>query len=172
MYVENFPALEPLKTLNGEWTVEFSNKDIGPTDTITLNHLSDWTSWEDESVKFYSGTAVYRKSFELESIPEGDLFINLGQVSVMAEIKINGQEIGGTWMAPFRLNANASLRAGGNLLEIEVVNTWRNRLVKDKILPEEQRYTWLIVDDVEPDEKLQPSGLVGPVTIEWACTIP
>ena len=84
----------------------------------------------------------------------------------MAEVKINGQEIGGAWMSPFRLNTRNFLKPGENSLEIEVVNVWRNRLIKDKMLPEEDRYTWLLVDDIKPGEELQPSGLIGPVSIE------
>ena len=163
---ENFPALESFKSLDGKWTVDFNNKDIGPTGSVRLNNLTDWTTWADDKVKYYSGTARYSTSFNLEKIPAGEIFINLGNVGVMAEVRINGQEIGGTWMAPFRLNTKNALKAGENTLEVEVVNVWRNRLVKDKMLPVEQRYTWLMVDDIRPGEKLQPSGLLGPVTIE------
>jgi len=81
-------------------------------------------------------------------------------------VRINGQEIRGTWMSPFRLGTKNTLKLGENTLEIEVVNVWRNRLVRDKMLPDEARYTWLLVDDIEPGEKLQSSGLIGPVTIE------
>jgi hypothetical protein len=95
-----------------------------------------------------------------------DMFINLGKVHVMARVKLNGRNLGGVWMAPFILNAGDALKTGENKLEIEVVNVWRNRLIRDKFLPENQKYTFILVDDIQCGEPLQPSGLIGPVTIE------
>jgi hypothetical protein len=87
-------------------------------------------------------------------------------MGVMAKVKINDAEIGGTWMAPYRLKATKHLQKGTNQLEIEVVNLWRNQLIKDKGLPVEKRYTWHLVDDVKEGEELQSSGLLGPVSVE------
>jgi hypothetical protein len=84
----------------------------------------------------------------------------------MAEIKINGQDIGGVWISPFKLNTKNTIKQGENLLEIEVVNLWRNRIVGDKALALEDRFAWIIYDDADGKEKLQPSGLLGPVTLE------
>jgi hypothetical protein len=165
-FAENFPSYKILKTLNGEWTVDFSNKDIGPPEPVVLDRLNDWTTWEDEKVKYYSGTAVYSTTFHMEPIPEGDLFINLGEVGVMAEIRVNGKKIGGTWISPFRLDLKNTLKSGVNNLEIDVVNVWKNRLIGDRMLSEKDRYTWLLLDDMEPGQALQSSGLLGPVSIE------
>ena len=88
----------------------------------------------NEEIKFYSGTARYETSFELSAVPDdGALFINLGEVQVMANVKINGKELGGVWMAPYRLDATGHLRKGVNNIEIDVVNLWRNQLIKDII---------------------------------------
>ena len=57
-------------------------------------------------------------------------------------------------------------KKGKNQLEIEVVNLWRNQLIKDKQRSENEKYTWLVTDDIKPKSKLQPSGLLGPVSIE------
>jgi len=84
----------------------------------------------------------------------------------MAEIKLNGTDLGGVWMAPFKVNTLGLLTAGENTLEVEVVNVWRNRLIRDKQLPPDQRYTSTTVGDETADEALQPSGLIGPVTIQ------
>ena len=166
-FEKNFPGFESIKTLDKAWTVDFQNKDIGPGEPLKLEVLSDWTASEDEKVRYYSGTAVYKSSFDLDAIPENEeLFINLGDVSVMAKIKINDTDIGGAWMAPYRLKATEYLKTGKNTIEIEVVNLWRNQLIKNKKLPEEERYTWHLVDDIREDEKLHSSGLLGPVTIE------
>lgn len=166
-YTTNFPEAQSIKTIEGTWTVDFLNKDIGPSEFIVMPQLSDWTLSNDERITWYSGTAVYKTSFTLDELPDqGSLFINLGDVGVMAKVTLNGEEIGGTWMAPFRISAGGAMKPGENTLEVEVVNTWRNRLIRDAQLPENERYAWLNVSDARPNEPLQPSGLKGPVTIE------
>ena len=51
------------------------------------------------------------------------------------------------------------------LFEVEVVSTWRNRLIGDAALAPEARLTWTNFDIVNPGEPLQSSGLLGPVRI-------
>lgn len=115
----------------------------------------------------YFNSNVYSTTFTIDALPtDGNLFINLGKVSVMAELRINGKEAGGVWMAPYRLNVSGLLKQGENTLEIEVVNLWRNRLIKDKMLPENERYTWTVEEDIKPGEEPHSSGLLGPLTIE------
>lgn len=166
-YTQNFPGFETIQTLDNKWIVDFQNKDIGPEKPVVFSTLSDWSLSDNEKIKYYSGTAVYKTTFEWTDVAEDkELFINLGDVQVMAKVKLNGEDIGGIWMSPFRLKAKANLKKGTNELEIELVNLWRNYLVKDNELPVEERYTWHLVDDIREGEKLQPSGLLGPVTIE------
>jgi hypothetical protein len=103
----------------------------------------------------------------MDEIPENqETYLNLGELSVMAKVKLNGNEVGGLWVAPYRLNISEAIKTGKNTLEIEVVNLWRNQLIKDKQRPEEEKYTWLVTDDIKPESRLQPSGLLGPLTIE------
>ena len=54
----------------------------------------------------------------------------------MARVKLNGVDLGITWSKPYRLNITSQLRAKGNILEIDVVNLWPNRLIGDAFLPE------------------------------------
>ncbi len=166
-FENNFPEFNETQTIDSEWSVDFQNKAIGPDAPVKFKSLTDWSLSEDEKIKYYSGTATYETSFELNNIPEnGELFVNLGNVGVMAEVRINDLNIGGTWMAPYRIKASGHLKKGVNKIEIEVVNLWRNQLIKDKKLPKEDRYTWHLVDDIKEGEALQPSGLIGPVRIE------
>lgn len=164
---QNFPKLEILKTLDSSWTVNFENKDIGPKEPVEFGSLSDWSQHVNQSIKYYSGTATYKSSFTVNDLPEdGNFFIDLGQVNIMASVKLNGNEVGTTWVAPYRLNLGKALKLGENKIEIEVVNLWRNQMLKDRALPLEQRYTWHLIDDMKDDESLQVSGLLGPVNIE------
>lgn len=166
-YDKNFPKSIVLQTLEAPWTVDFKNKEIGPKTPLSFPVLSDWITSSNDSIKFYSGTAVYKSEFNFSKKDAlKDIFIDLGKVGVMASVKINGKDIGTTWMAPFRLIANNALKNGKNQIEIEVVNVWRNRLTGDKTLPKENKTTWISVDKTLPEEALIPSGLLGPVTIQ------
>ena len=103
----------------------------------------------------------------MDSLPAGkDVFIDLGKLGVMAELTVNGEFAGGTWMYPYVLDITDLVKPGKNSLKIEVANLWRNTLVKEKGLPKDKQKTWLVVSDVREDEPLQPSGLIGPVTLE------
>ena len=84
----------------------------------------------------------------------------------MAEVTVNGKNCGGSWFYPYILNVTDLVKPGTNTVRIEVVNLWRNFLVKEQSLPEDQRKTWLEVSDVNKGEALQLSGLIGPVTLE------
>jgi hypothetical protein len=164
---KNFPAFKKVMELKEPFTVDFLNKDIGPKDSVVFNDLKDWSVSENEQIKYYSGSARYTTTFTIDEFAENEeLYLNLGNLSVMAKVKLNGKELGGVWIAPYRLNISEVLKKGENKLEIEVVNLWRNQLIKDKQRAEEEKYTWLVIDDIKPKSKLQPSGLLGPVVIE------
>lgn len=79
---------------------------------------------------------------------EGDLAgtplaLELGDVEDvgMARVRLNGTDLGIVWRPPFRVNLGKSLHPGANTLEIMVVNSWRNLLIGDAALPENQRLT-------------------------------
>ena len=166
-YEPNFPEGEVLMQITGDWQVKFNNEDIGPTEIQTWENLKDWTEFDNDRIKYYSGTAVYKTNFKIDELPgDSNYFVDLGDVGVMATVELNGEEIGGTWMAPFLLPANELLKEGNNEIEIEVVNIWRNRMVKEDPLPKDERYTFTMFEDVEPNEELTPSGLMGPVFVK------
>ncbi|TNF43163.1 MAG: hypothetical protein EP310_04915 [Bacteroidetes bacterium] len=166
-FQKNFQEPEVLQKINQPFTVDFRNKEIGPAESVVFNELTDWAESDNEQIKYYSGTAVYSGTFNVDSLPDKrEIYINLGEVSVMAEVTLNGKNVGGVWMAPYRLNVTGLLQQGENTIEIEVVNLWRNRMIKDKMLPDLERYTWTVVDDIKEGETPHSSGLLGPVTIE------
>jgi len=167
VYATNFPEHKTLKTIDTPYKVDFKNKDIGPKDPVIFNDLQDWSTSENDQVKYYSGSAVYTKTFTIDELPKDqDIYINLGKLSVMAKVKLNGKAIGGVWMAPYRLNISEAITKGQNTLEIEVVNLWRNQLIRDKSRDKDEKYTWIVIDKITPKSPLQSSGLLGPVSIE------
>ncbi len=162
----NYPEPALLTDLKGPWTVRFNANQRGPEGQVVFETLQDWTTSNDDRIKYYSGTAFYSCKFKLEKLPaDKQLIINLGEVMAMAKVTVNGNYAGGVWTAPYRLNITQMVKEGENELEIEVVNTWMNRLIGDSKLPVEQRQTWCPVNPYIPSTKLQASGLIGPVNI-------
>ena len=162
--------LTPLVELNSDWNVTFDSGEIarGPKETVKFDALIDWATSDNEAIKYYSGTAVYEKTFKLDAAPKGNVYISLGAVSEMAKVTINGQYVGGVWTAPLRLDVTKFVKPGDNTIKIEVVNCWVNRLIGDSKLPEAQRKTWCPINVYKPESPLKRSGLLGPVVISEA----
>lgn len=165
----NYPNISPLTELTGPWEVSFDPKWGGP-ENVTFNSLVDWTQRPEEGIKYYSGTAVYRKKFNLASLPSagGKLLFDLGEVHEEASVRLNGVDLGVVWTRPARVDISAAARVGENNLEITVVNLWPNRLIGDASLPEEKRFTETNIRKFGTATPLYPSGLDGPVRLEVA----
>lgn len=168
---ENFPEGRLLADLtSGPWTVNFKTDEIrrGPKDPVVFDELTDWAKNSDDLIKYFSGNAVYQKSFELpEFCPGGRVVIQLGKVAEMARVRVNGKEVGGVWTFPYELDITSAVKPGTNELEVEVVNCWKNRLTGDSRLPESERKTWLALNSfLKEDAGLKQSGLLGPVEIK------
>ena len=162
----NYPEPIQFAELKGPWTVNFNPSQRGPEEPVVFETLADWTTSKDDRIKYYAGTAFYNCKFNLDKIPaEKKLFIDLGAVTAMAKVTVNGKYAGGIWTAPYKLNISDLVKEGVNDIKIEVVNTWMNRLIGDSKLPAEQRLTWCPYNTYTPDSPLQPSGLFGPVRI-------
>jgi len=162
----NFPEPQILSELAGPWTVTFDFAKRGPVKPVIFTTLQDWTTSSNDSIKYYSGTAFYKTTFTLDQVdPKSKLFVDLGEVKVMAKVKLNGKDVGGVWTAPWQADISSAAKAGENVLEVEVVNTWVNRLAGDSKLPVAERKTWCTVNPFKPESPLDPSGLIGPVKI-------
>ncbi|MCF7816366.1 MAG: hypothetical protein K9M54_00660 [Kiritimatiellales bacterium] len=162
----NFPAFETALRLDPAWDVTFDPKWGGPG-TVRFDQLADWTIRAEEGIKYYSGTAVYRSAFNFEQPVSGRYFLNLGDYNSIARVKLNGMDIGVVWCHPGRIEITNALKTGVNELEIDVANTWNNRLLGDSKLPVQQRTTWTSMEvEMKSNAQLLPSGLTGPVTLE------
>ena len=161
----NFVRKKTLATLNGSWTVSFEEK-WGAPSSVVFDKLVDWTTRPEAGIRNYSGTAVYTKTFDLpKEYKKGKLLLNLGEVYNMAAVKINGNSLGLVWAEPRVVDISGSVKSKNNLLEIEVTNTWNNRLVGDAALPVDKRMTSTMLS-VNANTPLLPAGLLGPVVFE------
>lgn len=163
----NYPGKSVLAALDTPWTVAFQEKKGGPEGPVTFDTLHDWTTSSDTAIKYFSGSATYTNSFKIKKMPQGEVYIDLGKVMVMAKVRINGEYAGGVWTAPYRLNITDLLKKGVNTVEVDVVNCWRNRLIGEKeAIPAKDRFTFQTSTYLNKDSELQPSGLLGPVEIQ------
>jgi len=163
---QNFPDPRTVATIAGPWQVNFEQGRRGPDQTVTFPELIDWTKSTDDRIKYFSGTATYRTTFKASKLGHNEhLYLHLGEVMVMAKVKVNGVDCGGVWTAPWQVDITKAVKSGNNIVEIEVVNNWINRLIGDSKLPEQERKTWTSNNEYGPNSTLQSSGLKGPVTL-------
>jgi hypothetical protein len=183
---KNFPGYEEVLSIRGPWEVAFDPAWGGPA-KVLFEDLDDWSKRPEEDIRYYSGTATYRKKFDIPDRAHGDLHIDLGTVKNVAQVRLNGRDLGVVWTNPWRVPIDGLVREKGNDLEIEVVNLWPNKLIGDGRLPKENRQTVTNVRTYEPTlprdfhsrrcpiceerrnagmpPELLPSGLLGPVRI-------
>lgn len=143
--------------LNDLWEVYFSEKMGGPG-LVNFEKLQDWTKSNDPRIKYYSGTAIYKKT--ITANPKGKkVTIDLGNPGFVAQVLVNGKDAGKIWCSPWQLDITSCLKKGKNVLEIRVANSLMNRMIYDSQLPEKERVTFSYPDIVMPADSLQPSGL-------------
>ena len=134
-----FRELKPVMELPGPWETQFDPKWGGPANAVTFDTLTDWTSNSGAGIKYYSGTATYRKTFDAEPAVCGlksAVCLDLGTVNHLARVRLNGKDLGVAWTAPWCVQIPAGLlQPKGNRLEIEVTNVWANRLIGDEQEP-------------------------------------
>ena len=136
---------ETIKDLSDGWTVEFPALGY----THELNARTSWT--EDAKTRYYSGVAVYTRSFDLspsalkagrnlqldfgegtpiEAVPRehGTLALLESPVREAAVVFVNGKRAGSVWHPPYKVAVAALLRPGTNHIEIRVGNLAINTL--------------------------------------------
>lgn len=176
----------------GPWELTFS-PNLGAPAHVTIEKLISWTEHPDPGVNYYSGAATYTKTFDVPAeLRSGNrvLFLDLGRVEVMAEVKLNDKNLGILWKPPYRVDVTDKVKSGSNTLEVKVVNLWINRQIGDEQLlddsdrnPDGTLKAWpKWVDEGKPsptgrfsftswrlwkkDDPLVESGLLGPVTLQ------
>jgi hypothetical protein len=155
------------QTISGPWKVTFPPK-LGAPDSAVFDKLISWADSPNKGIKYFSGAATYSVDFTLPNDFAGDgryCALDLGMVKNLAEVTLNGKNLGILWKAPFRVNITEAMQPGVNHLEIKITNLWPNRLIGDQALPEAERVTWTSDAFFKAGAALLPSGLLGPVTI-------
>jgi hypothetical protein len=162
----NWKNFKVAQDLSKDWQAKFDSSYGGPSKPVVFNELQDWTKHADTLLKYYSGTAIYSKTFNYTHNIEGKTWIDLGEFSSIASVKLNGIDCGTLWTAPHRLEVSKALRKGENQITIEITNTWGNRLIGDSKLPVDKRITNTTAPFRLAGKPLYPAGLIGPVSIQ------
>ncbi len=171
--INNFNQVQ---TLEGAWELYFP-KGWGTPQRVILPKLNSWTEIDNKSIKYFSGTATYKKEFQYDinsnSLESPRVYLDLGNLSKVGEVWLNDKHLGIAWAKPFRFDITEILQPGNNTLVIEISNTWSNRITGDAINAE--RYTNTNIKNTKikglntylewVDVPLIESGLFGPVTI-------
>jgi hypothetical protein len=123
------------------------------------------------------------------------MFLNLGAVHALAEVWLNGKNLGVVWTAPWCVDISSAIKSKRNKLEIKVTNVWANRLIGDEQQPADCDFgkgdfgfggplktfpDWFVKGEPRPssgrftfttwnyftkDSPPVSSGLLGPVTL-------
>ena len=120
---------EPVATLAGPWRLEF-----GGGGCLARTELFDWTKSKNRDVRYFSGTGVYKKTFDLDAAALAANRLDLGEtLGHVSEVTLNGRDLGTIWTAPWSVAVPAGLlKEKGNVIEIRYTNVWANRLIGDE----------------------------------------
>lgn len=139
------------------WQVYFDTNMGGIGDTW-FETLQDWTSHSDPQVKYYSGTAIYKKTISVNS-NNNKIYLKTGNPGFVARVFVNSHDVGVIWCSPWSLEITEYLKDGENLLEIHVANSLMNRMIFDASLKEDERVTYSYPEIVKEGDPLESSGL-------------
>ncbi len=155
-----------LATVEGPWQVAFQSGRGAPP-SITMDALSAWNESSDPGVKYFGGVGTYTRTIQASAdwfAKGAHLWLDLGDVKNLAEVSVNGKDLGVVWHAPYRIDVTSALKPGNNNVVIKVVNAWVNRLIGDE-QPGATKITFADVKPYRANSPLLPSGLLGPVAV-------
>ena len=164
---------EPIPMVS-KWMLDFP-PNWGAPSHLAIPSLKSWTDFEAPGIRYFSGTATYHVTIHLdnEQLATGhELWLDLGDVREIAQIRINGVKSNPLWMKPYTERVDQLMRRGDNQVDVEVTNFWPNRIIGDLQPGNEHRYTSTNIRAFSSSSPLLPSGLLGPVTLRSVAILP
>lgn len=177
---------QEIVNLNQNWKVNFPELHL----QRNMKSLGSWTN--SPKTIYYSGVAVYHRTFNLSSreLRHSQIYLSFGHgkpiqkpahpvhmgtqawfnppIHVAAVVSINGHRAGALWHPPYKLNVTSLLKPGANQIEVRVANTAMNEMA-GKSLPN-YRLLWMRFGRRFTPQQMNlvhplPSGLLGNVTL-------
>jgi hypothetical protein len=153
------------------WDLTFSPP-RGTPESMRLTTLTDLSQSEITNVRYYSGTMVYETTLSTDLTPDAlegaRLLLDLGDAHEIAQVELNGADVGIAWRAPYRVDVTDALQKGENALVVRVSNGWANRIIGDLQPDVTETYSTRYNGQtfgVNRTTPINPSGLVGPLTL-------
>ena len=157
--------LSNIQSIDNKWTVQFPEGWGAPAE-LEIETLAPWCELPmSKEGQAFSGTATYTTTFNWSNESK-EVVLDLGKVSMIAEVFVNDQKVRTLWCTPYAADITSYLKPGENKLQVKVTSTWFNRLAFDASLPEAERKTWTI-EGPKADSKLKEYGLLGPVNLKY-----
>lgn len=163
-------AAGPAKTIEGEWRISPIAGGPELPEATRKAGLGTWTAQGGQWERF-GGTARYSILFDAPDTKVRAWRLDLGAVKESAKVRLNGEDLGTVFIAPYRV-AVSGLKTTGNVLEVEVTNLAANR-IRDL---DRRKAPWRVFHDTnlvninyKPFDAsgwpVRESGLLGPVTL-------
>lgn len=160
--LDDKPLLSRHHVIDSKWTIDFNCRYQG-VGQMECKELKYWNKSENSKIRYYSGTAVYKTSFEWKDIKSA-VFLLLPSNNCVTEVYINKKKAGLIWCSPWNLDISPYLKEGKNELSLEVTNSWNNRAVGDLRLKNDKTI-WKPELFVSENSLLQDAGLQGDIML-------
>lgn len=156
--VENVAALKKWNLTVKHRTAQGDRRDISLRDFV----LVDWRRVKE--LRYCSGPGMYKTRFIWGGTgkPESmnvEVYLCLGRVQDIANVRVNGVDLGHKIVPPYDFDITEVLQPGENTIEVEVTGTLQNRLIG---YGKEHGSPW----NAYAKRTLMPVGLLGPVSVE------
>jgi hypothetical protein len=167
----SYPTIEQKQehVFEQNWVLKFDPAYGGPFAKQALEKLDSWSNHSDPAIKYYSGTAIYTNAFFVaDNQVDQTVLLDLGEVHDIATVKLNGKDCGTAWTAPYQVDLSKAIKKGKNILEIQVTNTWFNRLLGEHLSLTNGKITKTTAPLRMDGKSLLKAGLIGPVKLVWS----
>ncbi|MEN8191677.1 MAG: glycosyl hydrolase [Bacteroidota bacterium] len=172
--VDNVPSAD---VITGEWKISFLSKGWGAPESATTKKLKSISEFKNKEIKYYSGISRYENNVNISEdklTHRNKVVLELGDLWLLADVTVNGKLLGTVWKAPYSVDITDAVKAGENKLQIDIANTWCNRLIGEAKGQTAQKLCKTNIDGNETTEAdpwtevpLRKSGLFGPVKIVY-----
>lgn len=162
----SLPEERILTILANKWDIEFFNKWTGEKIELKQHGLENWAESKDERLRYFSGTITYKNDFEIAKLPyDKKVYLCFEHLYEIASVSINGVRLGRElWCKPFMIDINQYLKTGNNHLEVNVSNSWRNKIIEQNRKPANERT--ISYDYYSGGDELSPSGIWGKISLK------
>ncbi len=157
----NYPSLVTVYSFDDTWDIAFHNKWTGENYCLGGHPLEEWSESDDAGLRHFAGTITYVNQFDFEGKQDGDvIFLEFEHMSETASVSVNGNLLDRVlWCRPYRIDVSEYLKNGKNSLEVRVTTSWKNKMIQQDALPQEQRSIYFTYN--RPWPGLSPSGIRG-----------